>query len=54
MLSSIAGGSYLTFKGTGFDKEKNNNKVKVCGSKCNVISVTTDNLICEAPALFTS
>ncbi|KAM3135691.1 hypothetical protein pb186bvf_012217 [Paramecium bursaria] len=51
--SSIAGGSYLNFLGTGFDLQKNNNKVKVCGFECNVLSTSLDSLVCETPAVFT-
>ncbi|KAM3144665.1 hypothetical protein pb186bvf_003272 [Paramecium bursaria] len=54
IISSIAGGPQLVFQGQGLDQETQNNKIKVCGKKCSILSVSQDVLRCEIPALLTS
>ncbi|KAM3136087.1 hypothetical protein pb186bvf_011892 [Paramecium bursaria] len=48
---SIAGGQNITIKGQGFDQNKSNNKVLVCGLSCDILEVSWDKIICESPPL---
>jgi len=50
-FSSLAGGALITIDGTGFFTEKDeNNRVDICGLKCEIDSQTFSQILCRAPA----
>ncbi|KAM3130389.1 hypothetical protein pb186bvf_017488 [Paramecium bursaria] len=50
---SLAGGQNITIYGQGFDLNKQNNKIFLCGLSCDILEVSSDKVICESPPLLT-
>ncbi|KAM3142669.1 hypothetical protein pb186bvf_005328 [Paramecium bursaria] len=48
---SLAGGQNITIYGQGFDLNKGNNKIFICGLRCDIQDVSREKIICLSPPL---